>query len=155
MRFPVAPSPADALGSGDAERPLAAPDLTPEATVLYVEDNASNVALMERLLRSRPGIRLIPAGEGGLGIDLARQHRPDVVFLDLNLPDLSGGDVLARLRADPATAGLYVVILSADAAGAQVRRMLDAGADDYLTKPFEVNAFLAVIDRALQGRQSP
>ena len=154
VRFPVTAAPADALGGGDTERPLDAVDRTPEATVLYVEDNASNVTLMERMLRSRPGIRLIPAGEGGLGVDLARRHRPDVVFLDLNLPDLSGGDVLARLRADPATAELYVVILSADAAGAQVRRMLDAGADAYLTKPFEVDAFLAVIDRALQGRRA-
>ena len=151
VRFPVAASPVGTLDDGSPAEHAVATSLE-GVTVLYVEDNHSNVMLMERLLGSRPGTKLIPAEQGRLGIDLAREHRPDVVFLDLNLPDLTGQEVLARLRADPATAGLFVVILSADAAGAQVRRMLDAGADAYLTKPFEVGEFLAILDAALARR---
>jgi PAS domain S-box-containing protein len=122
-------------------------------TVLYIEDNVSNVRLLEAILALRPGVELIPAMQGRLGLELARKHRPDLVLLDLNLPDMSGDDVLRDLWADEATRGVPVVVLSADATRAQVRRLLGAGAREYLTKPFDIDRLLALVDEALASRQ--
>jgi len=83
-------------------------------TVLYVEDNLSNVRLMEDIFAIRPGIKLVTAMQGQLGLDLAREHRPDLIFLDLHLPDLAGDQVLAGLRSDPRTRTIPVVMISAD-----------------------------------------
>jgi PAS domain S-box-containing protein len=120
----------------------------PARTILYIEDNPSNIRLAEAILHKRPEVTLLIATQGGLGLDLAREHRPAVVLLDLNLPDISGEEVLRRLRGDPRTAETAVVILSADATPRQIARLRRAGADDYLTKPFEIERFLAVIDGA-------
>ena len=117
--------------------------------MLYVEDNLSNVKLMERLVALRTGIRLIPAMQGSLGLELAREHHPDLILLDLNLPDVSGADVLARLRGDAATADIPVVVLSADATRGQVERLLKAGARAYLTKPFDLEEFLKLLDETV------
>jgi PAS domain S-box-containing protein len=116
------------------------------ATVLYVEDNLANVKLMERLMTRRPGLTLLVAIQGSLAIDLAREHRPDLVLLDLNLPDIPGEEVLRRLRADPATATVPVIVVSGDATPGQADRLLAAGADDYITKPFDIARLLGVID---------
>jgi CheY-like chemotaxis protein len=86
---------------------------------------------------------------GELGLELARERSPDVILLDLHLPDLGGEEVLTRLRAEPATREIPVVVLSADATGRQREPLLAAGALDYLTKPIEVRALLEVIDRVL------
>jgi PAS domain S-box-containing protein len=115
-------------------------------TVLYVEDNPSNIKLAETILAERPEVSLIVATQGGLALELARQHRPALALLDLNLPDISGEEVLRRMRADPRTADIPIVVVSADATPGQVERLLAAGANDYLTKPFTVARFLAVID---------
>jgi len=115
-------------------------------TILYIEDNLSNLKLVERLVARRPTIALMPAMQGGMGVTLARDHRPDLVLLDLNLPDITGEEVLGRLRSDPRTAELPVVVISADATPGQIRRLLDAGARDYLTKPIEVSRFFQVVD---------
>jgi signal transduction histidine kinase len=120
-------------------------------TLLYVEDNLSNIRLVERILADRPGVRLVTAMQGRLALDLARQHAPDLVLLDLNLPDLSGAEVLQRLQAEPGTAATPVVVLSADATPGQVRRLLDAGAAEYLTKPLDVRRFLDVVDGLVPG----
>jgi CheY-like chemotaxis protein len=122
------------------------------STVLYVEDNLSNVKLMERLIALRTGIRLIPAMQGSIGLELAREHHPDLILLDLNLPDASGAEVLARLRGDAATADIPVVVLSADATRGQVERLLSAGARAYLTKPFDLEEFLQLLDEAVGPR---
>jgi PAS domain S-box-containing protein len=119
---------------------------TDPRTVLYVEDNPSNIRLVETILRSRPEITLLVAQQGSLGIELAREHRPALVLLDLNLPDYSGEEVLRRLRADPRTAAVTVVVVSADATAGQANRLRAAGANAYLTKPFALEQFLAVID---------
>jgi signal transduction histidine kinase len=118
-------------------------------TVLYVEDMVANVRLVEQILKRRPDVTVMPAMLGGLGIDLAREHRPDLVLLDLHLPDVPGEEVLRRLRADPATAAIPVVVLSADATEHQIGRLLAAGAHAYLTKPIGVRNLLEVLDDIL------
>jgi PAS domain S-box-containing protein len=119
---------------------------TASRTILYVEDNLSNLKLVERLVTRRPDIVLISAMQGSMGVALARDHRPDLILLDLNLPDLPGAEVLARLHSDPRTVELPVVVISADATMGQMKRLLDAGARDYLTKPLDVNRFFEVLD---------
>jgi PAS domain S-box-containing protein len=121
------------------------------ATVLYVEDNPSNIKLVETILTARPDVILLVATQGGLAIELAREHRPALVLLDLNLPDISGEEVLRRIRADARTAEIPVVVTSADATPGQIARMRRAGANDYLTKPFGVERFLAAIEAAVPG----
>jgi CheY-like chemotaxis protein/anti-sigma regulatory factor (Ser/Thr protein kinase) len=117
--------------------------------ILQIEDNASNSRLMERVLESRPEFELIVAGLGRLGEEFARQHQPKMILLDLHLPDISGEEVLHHLREDPATAHIPVVIVSADGTHGQERRLLNAGAVAYVTKPFDVNELLSVIDNAV------
>jgi len=116
--------------------------------LLYVEDTYPNLRLVEEVLQSRPSIELITATDGQLGLALAREHRPDVILLDLHLPDLPGEEVLTRLRADEATRRIPVVILSADATR-QREPLLAAGASAYLTKPIGVVQLLEVLDGIL------
>jgi PAS domain S-box-containing protein len=118
-------------------------------TIVYIEDNLSNLKLVERLLDRLPETRLIPAMQGKLGLDLARQHRPDLILLDLHLPDLHGREVLQQLKSDPATAAIPVVVLSADATPAQVERLRAAGAADYVTKPIDVEWLLDTVTGSL------
>lgn len=93
------------------------PTATSAATslLLYVEDNAPNFQLMQRILSKRPAVRLLPAGTGEAGLQLARSHFPDLILLDLQLPDMNGDLVLEHLRRDESTRDIPVVILSADA----------------------------------------
>jgi PAS domain S-box-containing protein len=121
----------------------------PRRTVLYIEDNLSNLTLVQRILAHRPDVHLVTAMQGTMGIDLAREHRPDLVLLDLDLPDISGRNILTELRLDHRTAHIPIVIVSADASPAQVRRLIESGARAYLTKPLDVAEFLAVIDDIL------
>ena len=140
------------LGHVGAAAPVA---LTPAGdlpAILHIEDNLSNIQLIERVLAQRPGVRLIPAMQGRLGVELARQHRPVLVLLDLNLADISGEDVLSMLRDDPATAHTPVAIISADAMPRQAQRMLAAGATAYLTKPIDVRQLLELVDSSLAAR---
>ncbi len=120
--------------------------------VLYIEDNLSNLKLIQRLLAHRPEVRLIPAMQGRLGLDLAREHRPHLILLDLHLPDIPGEEVLQRLQADPETRPIPVVMVSADAIPSQVKRLRAEGARDYLTKPLDVKKFLALLDDVLADR---
>jgi PAS domain S-box-containing protein len=120
-------------------------------TVLYIEDNPSNVRLMERILSRRPGIRLTHASSGEDGIRRARAEQPDLILLDLNLPDLSGEEVLRQLQQDPALRRIPVTMLSADATPAQSRRMMASGAVAYLTKPIDIAQVMQVIDERLAG----
>jgi signal transduction histidine kinase/ActR/RegA family two-component response regulator len=115
-------------------------------TLLYVEDNLSNLRLVENLLSRRPGVTVLSAMQGRVGLELAVAHRPDLILLDRHLPDLSGDEVFAQLRADSRTRAIPVVILSADAISSSVRDLLDAGVRAYLTKPLDVHALLRVID---------
>jgi signal transduction histidine kinase/ActR/RegA family two-component response regulator len=116
-------------------------------TLLYIEDNLSNFKLIERVLAPQRNIRLIPAMQGGLGLELAERHQPDLILLDLHLPDIPGAVVFERLRANPLTRDLPVVVVSADATDRQVKRLLEAGAAHYLTKPLDLRLFLELVRR--------
>jgi PAS domain S-box-containing protein len=130
---------ADAVSSNGAQK------------VLYIEDNLSNLKLIERVLSRRPAIKLLSSGEGGACLNLAREHRPNLILLDLNLPDMNGHEVLLRLRNDPLCAGIPVIVISADATRAQIKKLKNAGACDYLTKPLDIKNFMNVLDRTLQS----
>ena len=121
----------------------------PDATILYIEDNIANVHLVDRLLMNRPSVRLITSLTGGLGIELAQQLAPALILLDVHLPDLHGFDVLQRLRADPRTESIPVIVLSADSTEWQTGRFLEAGASGYLTKPFDLHRLLDILDEYL------
>jgi CheY-like chemotaxis protein len=115
-------------------------------TILYIEDNPSNLELVERILATRPGVSLITAMQGSLGIELAREHKPDVILLDLHLPDMSGAEALRLLREDPATRRTPIVVITADATSRNVKGLFAAGADDFLTKPLDVKRFIEVVE---------
>jgi signal transduction histidine kinase/ActR/RegA family two-component response regulator len=140
-----------AAGTGDAAAGLA----TARGTLLYIEDNVSNVRLVERILDQRPGLRLLAAPDGGRGLELASAQQPQAILLDLHLPDLDGAEVLSRLRHEPRTRHIPVVVLTADATPGQARRLLEQGAAAYLTKPFEVQELLALVDRLCDGTVTP
>jgi CheY-like chemotaxis protein len=118
-------------------------------TILYIEDNLYNVQLVERLLLQRPDIQLLTSVQGSPGIGIAQTRHPDLILLDVHLPDINGFDVLERLRADTSTANIPIVVLSADATPGQVRRFRDAGANEYLTKPLDLKLLLTLIDNYL------
>ena len=139
-----------AAGARDEAELLAPKTYGAERRLLYVEDTVTNVRLVESILQSRPDIQILPAMLGQLGLDLAREHHPHLVLLDLHLPDLGGEEVLARLRADEATRDLPVVVLSADATRGQEERLRAAGADGYLTKPIGVAKLLETVDRFME-----
>ena len=115
-------------------------------TLLYVEDMVENLRLVEQILKQRPSVRLVPAMLGSVALDLATEHHPDLILLDLHLPDMPGEELLHRFQADPATSRTPVIILSADAEEAQISRLLAAGAAAYITKPIGVRAFLETVD---------
>jgi signal transduction histidine kinase/CheY-like chemotaxis protein len=131
-----------------ADHPIGPPaDDSPK--VLYIEDNLSSLRLVREIFALRPGVELLVAMQGTLGIELAGRHHPDLILVDLHLPDMPGRTVLARLRSNPATAAIPVAILSADATKGQMERLLAAGAEAYLTKPLDVRRFLELIDEHL------
>jgi signal transduction histidine kinase/ActR/RegA family two-component response regulator len=124
-----------------------------ERRVLYIEDTVANINLIEEILQSRPSVKLLPAGMGQLGLDLAAEHRPDLILLDLHLPDIGGKEVLTRLRADQRTRDIPVVILSADATERSREPLLENGARAYLTKPIGVRQLLGVVDEHIAGTE--
>jgi PAS domain S-box-containing protein len=147
-------------GTGPAGSPDAPADAPPSPapddddgrhTVLYVEDNASNLRLVERVMAERGGVRLLTTTSGEQVHDLVLQHRPEVVLLDLHLPDLDGEEVLGRLKADARTTAVPVVVISADVNPDHIERVLAAGAREYLTKPLDVGRFRVVVDSLLSG----
>jgi signal transduction histidine kinase/DNA-binding NarL/FixJ family response regulator len=130
--------------------PIVASRTYPAArTVLYVEDMVENLRLVEQVLKQRPSTTLIPAMLAGVALDLARQHRPDLILLDLRLPDMPGRDVMQQLRTDPATRNIPIVILSANATPRHIDELLAAGATAYLTKPIGVRDLLQTLDGIL------
>jgi PAS domain S-box-containing protein len=138
-----------------AEAPRQAPAKAPEqaqraplkATVLYIEDNAANLRLVEHILSRLGEITVISAPLGREGVELARRERPDLILLDLHLPDIGGDEVALELRADAATSAIPIVVLSADAYASQRRRLLRIGVDEYLTKPFRVAEMIDTVER--------
>ncbi|MEI6436629.1 MAG: PAS domain S-box protein, partial [Bacteroidota bacterium] len=122
-------------------------------TILYIEDNISNAELVEEIIASyRPAIRLIISRNGKHVVTYASDFEPDLILLDLDLPDISGNEALKLLHAEEKTKDIPVVVLSADAMPQQIDRLKKAGAVDYLTKPLDVIIFLSVVDRFIRTR---
>ncbi|QJE03301.1 response regulator [Massilia forsythiae] len=120
--------------------------------VLYIEDNPGNARLVREIVGFRPDLRLVCAADGQAGLEIARAELPEVVLTDLNLPGISGYDVLAGLRRDAATAHIPVVALSANAMPRDIERGLAAGFMRYLTKPIDIDKFNEAIDGALKQK---
>ena len=133
----------DEVSGQAAQAPAAA------GMIVYIEDNASNVRLLQRLLARRPGVQLLNATDGASGVEMVVTERPDLVLLDLHLPDVPGEDVLRILWSDPATRAIPVGVLSADATPGQAQHLLAGGAVAYLTKPLDVTKLLRLIDQHL------
>ena len=118
-------------------------------TLLYVEDNPANMALVEQLVARRPDLRLMGAGDAMRGIALARAYQPDVILMDINLPGISGMEALVILLGDAATRHIPVLALSANAMPRDIEKGLAVGFFRYLTKPIRVNEFMAALDEGL------
>ena len=143
---------ASPAGEESGERSGDDPAVGAALTLLYIEDNPTNLRLIESLCARIGAARIIAALQGGLGLRLAREHQPDVIILDMELPDMSGEAVLARLKGDLKTRDIPVIVLSASASPNRIDRVLSAGAYAYLTKPLEVKQFLELLSELSQGR---
>ncbi len=144
--LPMAPN-----GTAAPNGSASAPQKNDRPRVLYVEDSEPNFRLIENVLHARPGTDLIWAETGQQGLELASEKSPQLVLLDLDLPDMHGSKVLEELQALPGTENTPVIVISADATPSQIERMLSAGARNYLTKPFEIRRFLCMFDEVLAG----
>ena len=122
-------------------------------TILYVEDNPANVRLLEQVLTTRPQIELLVSNMPMLGIEMAIMHKPDLILLDINLPGLDGHQVLSLLRGKPDFTDIPIFAVSANAMESDIKRGLEAGFNQYITKPIDVRQLLASIDEALNGME--
>jgi CheY-like chemotaxis protein len=142
------------LAVREAERAALArspvPRGTPPRTLLYVEDNPANLELVEQLIARRPDLRMLGAADGNLGIEFARAYQPEVILMDINLPGISGIEAMKILRADPSTAHIPIIALSANAVPHDIEKALEAGFFNYLTKPIKVGQFMDALDAALK-----
>ena len=125
----------------------------PLRTVLYVEDNPANLELVEQIIERRPDLRLLSAADGNLGIEFALAYQPEVILMDINLPGISGVEAMKILRANPLTAHIPIIALSANAVPSDIEKALAAGFFNYLTKPIRVDQFLNALDMALKFSQ--
>ncbi len=136
-------------GAGQA---AAAPDSAAPRLILYIEDNPANLRLVQEIVAFRADLRLLSAPDGHAGLALAHTHRPAVILMDLNLPGMSGFEVLAQLRRDPDTAHIPAIALTANAMPRDIERGLSAGFARYLTKPIDIEQLNAAIDGVLAQR---
>jgi CheY-like chemotaxis protein len=118
-------------------------------TILYVEDNDANFRLIEQLFEGHAEVTLLPAKDGRTGLQVAAEQRPDLILLDLHLPDIRGTEVLARLRRKAITRDIPVIVVTADATRSRSELLLKAGAQAYLTKPLDLERFLATVGHVL------
>ena len=145
--------------ASDPRAPEALADAAPAAPlrvgpgqVLYIEDNAVNVLLVEQLMAKLPGLRLVSAPTGAAGVARARGLRPDLILVDMQLPDFDGFEVLRQLRSHAETAGIACVALSANAMPEDIALALAGGFDDYWTKPIRFNEFLTAMVQRFPAR---
>jgi PAS domain S-box-containing protein len=125
--------------------PLTIVEGGPVQKLLYIEDNLANLKLVRDILEMHPGYNLLTAVQGGMGIEMAELHQPDIILLDLDLPDISGMEVLKSLRENEKTADAKIIVMSADATEHKVQRVFELGADDYLAKPINIKRFMSLI----------
>jgi PAS domain S-box-containing protein len=156
LKLERAESPLSALPPRKAVAPRSPrPEGAKQRLVLYIEDNLSNLSLVEELLSEDGGIQLLTATRGRIGLDLARQHQPDLILLDLHLPDMPGWEVLAALKANEATRRIPTIVVSADATAGQLKRLMDAGARNYITKPIDIVQFYRAMDQTGAEKEEP
>jgi CheY-like chemotaxis protein len=134
---------------GELDEPVVTPSTYHRRRVHYVEDNETNVEVMRGILAQRPQIELSVSLTGLDGLAAIRTLRPDVILLDMHLPDISGMELLRHLRSENSTAGIPVIVVSADALQTQVEQALNQGALHYLTKPVNVSDLLSLLDDIL------
>jgi CheY-like chemotaxis protein len=121
-------------------------------SLLYVEDNPANLLLVEQIIKGYPNIRMLCAKDGLLGIEMARTHLPNVILMDINLPGIDGFEALSILRNDLFTTNIPVLAISANAMPHDIRKGMEAGFFDYLTKPIRVNEFMTALTLALEQK---
>jgi PAS domain S-box-containing protein len=119
-------------------------------TLLYVEDNPANLILVEKIIARHPDIHLLTAVDGKSGIAIARGSQPDVILMDINLPDINGFEAFKILHSDPETTHIPVLALSANAMPRDIKKGLDAGFFRYITKPIKVTEFMDALDTAME-----
>jgi signal transduction histidine kinase/CheY-like chemotaxis protein len=155
VEFPLAGPPQFAAVERDHSAAAAARgrDGMPMRTLLYVEDNPANLELVEQLVARRSDLRLLSAANGTLGIEYARACLPEVILMDINLPGVSGIEAMRVLRADPATAHIPIIAISANAVPRDIQKGLEAGFFNYITKPIKVGEFMDALDVALTFSQ--
>lgn len=125
-----------------------------QGKVLYIEDAETSMAVVEGMMQHFPGVQLLQATTGRQGVEMVRSEHPDLVLLDMHLPDIDGLELLRHLKADPDTARIPVVVVSADATLARIQEAMAAGAAQYLTKPVNVGEILAVLDEQLEPMET-
>ncbi len=113
--------------------------------ILYIEDNAQNMRLVRKMLKVG-GFEMIGAEDGLTGLQVAKENQPDLILVDINLPDIDGTEVTKRLKADPDFANTPIIALTANAMYGDKERFLDAGCDDYLSKPVSKSELLSMIE---------
>ncbi|SFU89114.1 MASE4 domain-containing protein [Pseudoduganella namucuonensis] len=144
----------EALARAKASAPAGDKPLAqPVRTLLYVEDNPANLALVREILAFRRDLVLMTATDAGQGLEMARRHQPVVILMDINLPGMSGNEAMEILRADPETAHVPVIALSANAMPRDVAKSMATGFHRYLTKPIDIDEFFAALDGALELAQ--
>jgi CheY-like chemotaxis protein len=147
-------APAAEGAAGETPEVQTVPDEGEPHLILYVEDNPANLRLVEEIVRFRSDVRLLSALDGHVGLSLARAHQPELILMDLNLPGMSGIEVLKQLRADPLTANIPVIALTATAMPRDVERAIAAGFNRYLTKPIDIDKFTEAINSTLAQLRS-
>ena len=155
VELPLADAPTSNSRSSETPRIATAVEIGATGPVLYIEDNPSNIRLVEQVLARRPQTELLIAMDGQLGLDLAHSHHPSVILLDLHLPGIDGIEVLARLKQDPTTRAIPVVVLSADISAGQTTRLFALGAHDFVAKPIDVSHLMEVLDASLMLNLEP
>jgi CheY-like chemotaxis protein len=123
-------------------------------TLLYVEDNPANLELVRQLVERHADLRLLTAMDATVAIELARAHLPHVILMDINLPGISGIEAMQILRADPLTAHIPIIAVSASASNIDINKGLKAGFFSYVTKPIRVDKFMESINEALACSQA-
>lgn len=139
----------------DTKHEINDPDFTGiEKTVVYIEDNPANTRLVSRMLTRRPSVRLLTAEDAAPGLDIVGNAHPDLVLLDINLPEMSGFEVLKRIRELPGGDDIPVVALSANAMPSDIELGKAAGFNGYLTKPIDIKTFFDMVDNMLHDTSS-
>lgn len=136
------------------EHDLVLPPESISSKMLYIEDNEANSQLVEEIVTLRPHIKLMCTPKGSIGLEMAVDQQPGIIFLDLHLPDMKGKEVLTKLKEGKLTKDIPVIILTADATEKSKEDYLEAGATKYITKPFDITGFLAILDKFCPMKQA-